>query len=111
MIVLQGVGDDEVVFFFDEGQMIMEFVEGVVMQVVVNCYECDCQVCQVVFCLYGCWCQVCGLDMVSCYGEIGQGFIYIYYFILLVGIKQDYCLNFEIDLILVCFNCYVMLYW
>ncbi|MHC7993856.1 HNH endonuclease, partial [Klebsiella pneumoniae] len=60
--------------------------------------------------LHGCRCQVCGLDMASRYGEIGQGFIHIHHLIPLSGIKQDYRLNPETDLIPVCPNCHAMLH-
>lgn len=77
----------------------MEFVEGAAMQVVVNRYERDRQARQAALRLHGCRCQVCGLDMASRYGEIGRGFIHIHHLIPLAGIKQDYRLNPETDLI------------
>ncbi|MBN0545166.1 HNH endonuclease, partial [Pseudomonas aeruginosa] len=109
-IASQGAGDDEVALFPDEGQTTMEFVEGAAMQVVVNRYERDRQARQAALRLHGCRCQVCGLDMASRYGEIGQGFIHIHHLIPLAGIKQDYRLNPETDLIPVCPNCHAMLH-
>jgi predicted HNH restriction endonuclease len=48
--------------------------------------------------------------MASRYGDIGQGFIHIHHLIPLSGIKQDYRLNPETDLIPVCPNCHAMLH-
>ena len=109
-IASQGAGDDEVALFPDEGQTTMEYVEGAAMQVVVNRYERDRQARQAALRLHGCRCQVCGLDMASRYGDIGQGFIDIHHLFPLSGIKQDYRLNPETDLIPVCPNCHAMLH-
>ena len=96
--------------FPDELQAKTEFVEGAVLQVMVNRYERDRQAREAALRYHGSQCQVCGLDMAKRYGDIGRGFIHIHHLVPLSEIKQDYRLDPKTDLIPVCPNCHAMLH-
>lgn len=86
------------------------FKEGASKNIEVNLYTRSLEARKKCIELKGCTCHICGFDFEKVYGLIGKGFIHVHHLNQLSGIKGEYIINPETDLIPVCPNCHLMLH-
>jgi 5-methylcytosine-specific restriction protein A len=87
-----------------------EFVEGTARSITVNAYERNPKARAACLKHYGAVCQVCGMDFISKYGEVGEGFMHVHHKRPLELQKATYKVDPLKDLVPVCPNCHAMLH-
>jgi 5-methylcytosine-specific restriction protein A len=86
------------------------YIEGAVLQTLVNRYERDKDARAKCIEHYGCVCLVCGFDFLVKYGLIGNGFIHVHHIVPLSDVRKSYEVDPVADLRPVCANCHAMLH-
>ena len=87
-----------------------ELVEGTSRRISVNAYERNPRARAACLKHYGAVCQVCGMDFISKYGEVGEGFMHVHHKRPIAMLKANYTVNPLKDLVPVCPNCHAMLH-
>jgi len=87
-----------------------ELVEGTCRRISVNAYERNPKARAACLKHYGAVCQVCGMDFISKYGEVGEGFMHVHHKRPIAMLKANYTVNPLKDLVPVCPNCHAMLH-
>lgn len=93
-----------------EGPSQDTFIEGGVMQVLVNAYERNPAARAACIEHYGCKCTACGFDFASAYGELGLGFIEVHHLEPLSRLNGEHAVDPIQDLRPLCPNCHAMLH-
>ncbi|SKA70773.1 5-methylcytosine-specific restriction enzyme A [Pantoea ananatis] len=96
--------------FPDEVPNESQYVEGAVMQVMVNRYERDPKARSAAVAYHGHQCKVCQIDLSKIYGDIAKEFIHVHHLKQLSKIKKEHSPDPIKDLIPVCPNCHAMLH-
>lgn len=86
------------------------FVEGAVVEVLVNRYERDESARERCIALHGANCAVCTMSFAQRYGADAIGFIHVHHVVPLSSLKRSYRVDPKTDLIPVCPNCHSMLH-
>jgi predicted HNH restriction endonuclease len=87
-----------------------EFFEGGLLMRFVNTYERDPKARQQAINLHGYTCQGCGFNFQESYGEWGEGYIQVHHLKPLSTSKEEYKVNPQTDLSVLCANCHSMVH-
>jgi len=89
---------------------VLGFPEGASTTVEVNRYERDSRNRNMALGIHGYSCQVCDFNFANTYGSLGEGYAIVHHVIPVSRLGNNYVLNPESDLAVVCANCHCMLH-